>query len=128
MFEYHGWISISETTCEAEDNPELLESLITQIARVVRQLQDDFSKVELFTKNGSHYLRLDGDRDHTQYWVLQLFEKVGELAKGSYGLLYVRDDEDLEYANEFQVWRMARGRVSREKDPFLSPCIPVLES
>ncbi|NOU92933.1 hypothetical protein GC093_06750 [Paenibacillus sp. LMG 31456] len=49
-----------------------------------------------------------------------------ELA-GSYGLLYTQDDEDVEDNNKFVVWKLTRGILTREKDSFLSPYIPVVE-
>jgi hypothetical protein len=46
----------------------------------------------------------------------------------AYGLLYIYDDEDTTgLDNEFQVFRMVRGQVSMQKDPFLSPFMPTLE-
>lgn len=128
MFEYHGWIKISESAHEAEDNSDLLKSLLSKITQIVDELKDNSGDVEVFMQNGTHYLRLHGDRNHYQSWVLSLFTKVGEIARGSYGLLYVRDDEDSKYSNQFQVWRMAKGTVSNERDQFLSPCNPVLET
>ena len=49
---------------------------------------------------------------------------------GSYGLLYVLDDEDYQdgdYQNEFRVWRLVRGALEERSDPFLSPFIPTVE-
>ncbi|WP_255297566.1 Imm7 family immunity protein [Leptospira kirschneri] len=44
---------------------------------------------------------------------------------GSYGLLYIHDEEDdkneIDHSNEFVVWKLARGHLNQEKDPFLSP-------
>lgn len=41
---------------------------------------------------------------------------------GSYGLLYIHDDEDdkdeIDHSNEFVVWKLARGHLNQEKDPF----------
>ncbi|WP_061270413.1 Imm7 family immunity protein [Leptospira interrogans] len=45
---------------------------------------------------------------------------------GSYGLLYIQDEID--HSNEFVVWKLARGHLNQEKDPFLSPCISSIEN
>ncbi|EMO05921.1 hypothetical protein LEP1GSC116_1198 [Leptospira interrogans serovar Icterohaemorrhagiae str. Verdun HP] len=41
---------------------------------------------------------------------------------GSYGLLYIQDEEDdkneIDHSNEFVVWKLARGHLNQEKDPF----------
>src|SRR5215467_2984439 len=46
---------------------------------------------------------------------------------GSYGLLYVWDDESNQHPNEFRVFKLARGRVTEHSDVLLSPVIPALE-
>lgn len=48
---------------------------------------------------------------------------------GSWGLLYERDDETTlpPGPNAFRVTVLARGELSVRSDPFLSPCIPVIE-
>ena len=60
--------------------------------------------------------------------MVDLFAGVGQDAPGSYGLLYIRDDEDPNgRVNEFQVLVMRRGKVTVHPDAFLSPCIPIIE-
>ena len=57
-----------------------------------------------------------------------MFEKIGQIAKGSYGLIYLYNDEDTQGKNNiFQVFSMVRGKIYEKEDPFLSPIIPVLE-
>jgi hypothetical protein len=73
-----------------------------------------------------------GLRNHRYEPVIDLFRWVAEELPHSYGLLYVRDDEDhgreANYDNEFRVWRLARGRFEELADPFLSPCNPIAEA
>ncbi|MCO5968955.1 Imm7 family immunity protein [Actinoallomurus soli] len=60
--------------------------------------------------------------------VIDTFRRVGEVAPGSYGVLYLRDDEDpTGKANESQVLVMRHGLVSQQSDSFLSPCVPMIE-
>jgi hypothetical protein len=58
---------------------------------------------------------------------------------GSYGLVYVHDDEDVgdagrlrgrdgtDRSNEFRVWRLLGGTVEELADPFLSPIVPRID-
>ena len=55
------------------------------------------------------------------------FRKVGKLAPGPYGLLYVHDDENPEHALNFRVFRLIRGTVTEHADHLLSPVIPTLK-
>ena len=50
------------------------------------------------------------------------------MAPGSYGLLYLHDDEDTNgFHNAFQVFVLSKGNFILCKDPFLSPYIPRVE-
>ncbi|WP_033108903.1 Imm7 family immunity protein [Leptospira interrogans] len=44
----------------------------------------------------------------------------------------MQDEEDdkngIDHFNEFVVWKLARGHLNQEKDPFLSPCISSIEN
>ena len=128
MFEYHGWVTVCEDSSEPEDNSALLDENCREIKAAIEEYKDNMCRVEMFFQNGSPYVRFDGSRNHSKTWVLNLFTRIGSIAKGSYGLLYVRDDESEKYDNEFQVWRMARGHVTRMKELLLSPCDPLLET
>lgn len=80
--------------------------------------------------NGVPFLHLAGEPNHCGTWgtaILGIFERVGQIAPGSYGLLYVRDDESNQYPNEFRVFRLARGQVTEHPDVLLSPVIPSVE-
>jgi len=80
--------------------------------------------------NVGHYLHLGGHPNHRGQHgdeVIALFTEIGKLAPGSYGLLYVYDDEDPEHNEGFRVLRLARGVVTEHADPFLSPVVPTLE-
>jgi len=129
MFEFHGWVTINEGWCEAQDDDALLEDNVKRIRELAESLSEtEFGcKADVAVTNGQYSLRLHGFRNHHQRWVLDLFTRAGQIAQGSYGLLYIMDDESPEYDNEFQVWVMKRGCVKKAKDELLSPCIPELE-
>ena len=127
MFEFHGWITIREGTSEAEEDDARFHRNIQSIEELVQANQDGVTRVEIIASNGQYNLIMHGLRNHRQPWVTELFKKTGEIARGSYGLLYLNDDEDTEFSNEFQVWVMTRGNVRHDKDALLSPCVPMLE-
>jgi hypothetical protein len=60
--------------------------------------------------------------------IVGLFERIALVAPGSYGLLYLYDDEDGDgRSNEFQAFVLSRGQFRRQQDPFLSPYRPMVE-
>jgi hypothetical protein len=59
-----------------------------------------------------------GCPNHRHDCVFGLSPWLSQRAPGSYGLLYVWDDESRGYENEFRVWRLVRGRVEEMSDPF----------
>jgi len=60
--------------------------------------------------------------------IINLFKKIAEIAPGSYGLLYLHDDENRNgLDNIFQVLVLSRGTVTWREDTFLSPYIPTVE-
>ena len=58
-----------------------------------------------------------------------IFKWVSEISKGSYGILYIQDDEDYGRKNEnkFKVLSMKKGRVKELDDIYLSPVNPEVE-
>ncbi|BBO36121.1 Imm7 family immunity protein [Lacipirellula parvula] len=68
---------------------------------------------------------------------LRIMEWLAVNGTGSYGLLYLHDDEDdgvskrygrggVDRTNEFRVWRLASGQLMEFDDPFLSPIVPLI--
>ena len=64
-------------------------------------------------------------------------EWVATNGPGSYGLVYVHDDEDnagntdygrglMDFTNVFRVWRICNGELTELADPFLSPIVPTV--
>ncbi|MGW6944285.1 Imm7 family immunity protein [Streptomyces xanthophaeus] len=126
MFEYHGWITISETAAGDDDDVRLrriVDELRLRIARMASPYL-----LDLRWMNGQPFIHLGGMANHRSSTdVIGLFEHVAAVAPGSYGLLHVRDDEDPDHENEVRVLRLTRGAITQRTEALLSPCIPKLE-
>ena len=129
MIELHGWVTIRETYKVTFDEEEHIEI-------IVQKIQDEIDKLHWFkptikVMNGEWFLEFSlfsnrkGSRSRE---IFELYKKIGEIALGSYGLIYLYDDEDMEgKENLFQVFSLARGIVEEREDSFLSPVIPTIE-
>jgi hypothetical protein len=126
MFEYHGWITIRDSAAEDEDNSRLAE-IFESLQQRIQQIAIPYL-LDIRWMNGEPFLHMGGFSNHrTSPEILDLFNHVGAIAPGSYGLLHIRDDEDRAHFNEVRVVRLARGNVTQHTEPLLSPCIPTLE-
>jgi hypothetical protein len=126
MFEYHGWITLRPTAEALDDEPPLR---ISEIQALVDEFAG-YALMDLQPMNGTYYLHLGGNPNHRGQHgeaVVDLFAKVGQRAPGSYGLLYVHDDEHPRHMLSFRVFRLVRGTVTEHADHLLSPVIPTLE-
>lgn len=126
MVEMHGWITIRETyEVTDEDN---LQTIVDEINRDL----DDLECSELKPKwmNGECCFQCSL---YTNHWggsnqdILNIYCLIAKKAIGSYGLLYVHDDESKDDCNNFVVYKLARGKVDRIADTLLSPYIPTVE-
>ncbi len=131
MFEFHGWAVIRVP--DADDAPTHIlggreDAAIKRVRAAINEVHDEFSVFDVRrASNGLVVLYTHGLRNHLYTPVVSLFRWVAEELPDSYGLLYIYDDESEAHANEFRVWRLARGRFEEQPDPFLSPYIPTVE-
>lgn len=151
MFEFHGWATIrpnAENRDQADDEGPSMEEVTAKIQSYVEDLhweQGALVEARVQWLNGQAFLRTAGLRNHAgvRRDLLGLFEYVAQVAPGSYGLLYVLDDESTsdqrlaaaygytdgqDHTNEFQVLVLVRGTLTPHTDPFLSPFQPVVEN
>ena len=130
MFQMHGWAVVRSDTYESTGEAEA--TLLARLQEQIELTQVTNIRVHLDVGlNGDlHVLSVDGHRNHRYIPVIDLFGWLAANGPGSYGLLYVLDDEDFktgDFQNEFRVWRLARGVLEERSDPFLSPAIPTVE-
>ena len=130
MFEYHGWITFVYSPYEVEDEDEKLDKVISYAENFIKQVLNERHIAELKVINAEYMASFAGSANHRSpdvEAVIEFFEEIGTKAPGSYGLLYIWDDEVPDFDDEFQVGRLARGKFEFVKDHYLSPRIPVLE-
>jgi hypothetical protein len=130
MFEYHGWFAIEQAS--DEDYTNGLNSTVEELSEMITKMTWPSGFAEIRSQNGTHFLYISGNPNRPRNWHEQIGEILKLMAnktKGSYGLLYWRDDEsDLAPGkNNFHVVVLSRGIVHEHFDPFLSPTIPTIE-
>ena len=127
MIELHGWVTIRETykvTLE-EDNDNIF---IDKIKKEIENLS--WFKSQIKALNGEWFLEFTifaNRKNPETEEVFQLYNRIGELAEGSYGLIYLYDDEAEGKENQFQVFSLSRGSIKEFSDSYLSPVIPTIE-
>jgi hypothetical protein len=126
MYEYHGWAVILDSTGKEGSGASAIYERVTQYIELLKSDTDVFELKEI---NGQYHLWLSGLNDHeptSKYDPVEIMQTIGVMAPGSYGLLYVFNDQNEHHANEFKVYVLARGLVKLKEDQFLSPIIPVI--
>lgn len=128
MIELHGWLSISATYKDEDLLPQ------AEIDSVMRSVEDIVSnseyRINLQYVNGSAFintLHCSNHRTHEVDEIIRTYTHISELATGSYGMIYIRDDEDKKHYNDFQVYVFKKGKCIRREDADFSPCIPNIE-
>lgn len=128
MIELHGWVTIRETYEARFDEEDNIDVVVNKISEEIERLL--FFKPQLKAQNGTNYLEfsLFSNRENSQIQeAFKLYKRIGELASGSYGVMYLYDDEKAGKENQFQVFSLARGLIRESDDIYLSPIVPVIE-
>ena len=128
MIELHGWVTIRETYEAKFDEEDNIDTVIENINKEIEKLL--WFKPYIKVQNGTYFLEftLFSNRKNSESQeIFKLYSRIGELASGSYGLIYLYDDEEEEKENQFQVFSLARGRVQELNDVYLSPIVPMIE-
>lgn len=129
MIEINGWVSI-HITADGEEDSDKLKEVISIINRKIQDIAAFNQFFEIKAMNGCYtlYIGLNHNHDNGYYdSIHQLSNDIGKIAPGSYGLIYVRNDEDFSDFNKFKVLRIAKGVVTNEEDNLISPCSPIIE-
>lgn len=132
MYTFHGWAEIHVS--DVEDLPagmleKQLDAAVLSVRNAIASFTDGVSIFELRrSSNNLWVVSVHGLRNRAHGGAIDLFRWLADNLPESYGLLYVRDDDDTERPNAFTVYRLARGKLDQLVDGLLSPCVPTIES
>ena len=115
MVEYHGWFTLRESL-EEEDDETRLAAIVSDVSGEISLLEEGHRIVGMKVVNGVHMGWIGGCTNHRGPDIEEVFQLYGLIAKratGSYGLLYIWDDECEAEGNEFRVWKLAKGVLVR---------------
>lgn len=127
MFEYHGWITLVGNPDPEDETPSA--AYVGQVRTLLDRMSSPYL-ADLRAMNGHWMLHIAGHPNRPGPHgpeIIDLFTEIGRIAPGSYGLLHTYDDEDLQHPNAFRAHRLARGTLTEQPDPFLSPVRPTIE-
>ena len=128
MYTYHLWIVLAESVTEADSGrlSEKVQALRTLVAeRMTPPPQSPINQI-----NHEWVFQCSVSRNHGGQQLDRLHAVltwICEHLPGSYGLVYLRDDEDSAFSGSYKVLVVARGRFVERRDPFLSPIVPTIE-
>ena len=128
MIELHGWLTIVETYADEDLLTKDENKKIWQKVKMI--LANNTCGLEIKFVNGTPFLNTLLCANHRTTEVdeiIKTYTMISETAIGSYGAIYIRDDEDKTYNNEFQVYLFKRRKWEYKIDADFSPCIPTLE-
>lgn len=128
MVELHGWLTIVDTYADEDLLPEEELKEIQQKVKMI--LEQNSCGLKIQYANGTPYLNTLFSANHRTVEVdeiIKTYRMISETAQGSYGVIYIWDDEDKNYDNDFQVYLFKRGKWEHKIDADFSPCIPALE-
>ena len=110
MTEVHGWISLRYSDYDSQDH--LQHDFLYAFTQHLRGnyewlLTEGHATLRSYNGLESFTLAVQHNHKGEPFYPLDLFTWVAQHATGSYGLLYVHDDEDEHEHNAFQVTRPA---------------------
>ena len=126
MFEFHGWATIRDSAGYDSDT-EVTASTVRAIQSLIEAENRSNHTADMRWANGELHVWLAGFHNHKDDTVLRAYSRIAEIASGSYGVLYVLDDDDLLRPNQWTRHVMRRGTVVAEDDESLSPHIGSVE-
>lgn len=126
MVELYGWMAISETDGDEDRLPAETRRQITE--RVQKIAAENGLDIQY--RNGIPVIMTAFSANHRTAEpdaLIAAFTQIANIASGSYGILYLHDDEDADHANAFTKYVCKRGQCIMQPDTDLSPCIPEIE-
>lgn len=124
VYEWHGWATLRKTSAV-----EYFDDIGDEDLSAVRALLADSDSTvnetaDLRGANGDWHVWLAGRHNHRDPDVVELFRSIAAALPGSYGVLYIYDDEA---SDGWDRWVMRRGGIHCVRDEDLSPHVGVVE-
>lgn len=132
-----GYASLkSDDFGEMDAQDELINLEATKLEKAMAVWLEQQDDLRWWTagiyNNERGYFHVFSSKNHRTSSIWDLMSFVAESSIGSYGLVYVHDDEDVignklygrgchDFSEEFRVWRVFEGEVSEHADEFFSP-------
>lgn len=127
MIELFGWLAVSEVYDDEDAYaPETLGAIMQNVKAIAAKYA-----LPLHSVNGIPYLQTAFSANHHNAdtdEILAAYREIAAAASGSYGVLYLRDDESADAPNAFLKYVFRRGECAVSVDTDLSPCVPVIEA
>ena len=141
MFSAFGWVKIQSSMAafhgaDFKDFDALDDKFDIENKKLYQELtdwldvnDDGFIKWQ-FTEHlnvESGILQFHASRNHRTSVVWRLMEFISEQSLGSYGAIYIHDDEDdnrvqsNDFSLSFRVWRILDGKITEHEDTLFSP-------
>lgn len=102
MVELHGWLTVSETFEDEDLLPQhTLETIMQQVNDII---ESNPCGIKMQYANGTAFLHTLFCANHRTAEVdaiIGIYQRIAETASGSYGMIYLRDDEDAVHFNAF---------------------------
>jgi len=124
MYEFHGWAVLRYHTHDTDE--QLQDKAFNKFTKYIAEI-DNMKLSMLKRYNGQDSFLISGIHNHKSEYVIDIYKWIAINLPGSYGLLYIHDDEDIENDNRFIVWKLARGVLKKDNDFLLSPCVTTVE-
>ncbi|MBK9191762.1 MAG: hypothetical protein IPM77_09730 [Crocinitomicaceae bacterium] len=139
MYEFHSWVVIRNQQIDRENESNLIsdtelhrkyENMIKALVAKLNErpggiLEDSY---KLVGSNGSTTLHFSGLWNHAGPNVIDILEWIRINAPYSYGLAYIHDDECSEHPDDFVVYRLAKNKITKLEDHYLSPYFDEVDS
>lgn len=130
MIEINGWITLLIGGDE-DNNLEATQIAVNKVKGLIQNQNDLNQMFRVENLNGMNTLFLGICHNHNLGYsdlVLKLVNDITQIANGSYGMIYYRDQDNLSSYDKFFIVKVAKGKVTVEEDKLLSPCSKIIES
>jgi len=138
LITYHGWAVTRTGLPLGVGGPDEFEQWSRAEAALFEHLKGEVEKLDESVRscfffndgfNGMWSVAVTGQFNHRRDAIMDMYRWLADHGPGSYGLLFVRDDEDPRSSEfyEWRVWRLSRGKLHEFDDLYISPHFPTLE-